>query len=366
MAQGGLAYATGGDIKTMTTDQLEALLENPGLSPLEVDMVEQQLMLRRRMAMNPQTDEIMAPALRSGIASISTGDMVPEEMAGGGIIAFSKGGSGEARQSYRENLEKEVLDTIKRLKTDDPFKEARAQEADIRSQIAESKRMAPYAALTMAGLRTMQGTSQDPLSNFGAGGEEGFKSYARSKAEERDLGKILLQQGVEREKSKFARETGLLGAQQTALGQLYGKEAALEAAKAKAGETATNRGILDLSRAQTAYNTTLGNARAQLTAGANKIGSPLHKKYKNNPEQIEIDAQRIALENLSPDLRDLLKLKTVNIPNTGDAAPEPGKPSAAKPPAGKAPVKVTTPEERDKLPKGTQYIDPNGVLRIKS
>ena len=366
MAQGGLAYATGGDIKTMTTDQLEALLENPGLSPLEVDMVEQQLMLRKRMAMNPQTDEIMAPALRSGIASISTGDMVPEEMAGGGIIAFSKGGSGEARQSYRENLEKEVLDTIKRLKTDDPFKEARAQEADIRSQIAESKRMAPYAALTMAGLRTMQGTSQDPLSNFGAGGEEGFKSYARSKAEERDLGKILLQQGVEREKSKFARETGLLGAQQTALGQLYGKEAALEAAKAKAGETATNRGILDLSRAQTAYNTTLGNARAQLTAGANKIGSPLHKKYKNNPEQIEIDAQRIALENLSPDLRDLLKLKTVNIPNTGDTVPAPGKPSATKPPAGKAPVKVTTPEERDKLPKGTQYIDPNGVLRIKS
>lgn len=366
MAQGGLAYATGGDIKTMTTAQLEALLENPGLSPLEVDMVEQQLMLRRRMAMNPQTDEIMAPALRSGIASISTGDMVPEEMAGGGIIAFSKGGSGEARQSYRENLEKEVLDTIKRLKTEDPFKEARAQEADIRSQMAESKRMAPYAALTMAGLRTMQGTSQDPLSNFGAGGEEGFKSYARSKAEERDLGKILLQQGVEREKSKFARETGLLGVQQTALGQLYGKEAALEAAKAKAGETATNRGILDLSRAQTAYNTTLGNARAQLTAGANKVGSPLHKKYKNNPEQIEIDAQRIALENLSPDLRDLLKLKTVNIPNTGDTVPAPGKPSAAKPPAGKAPVKVTTPEERDKLPKGTQYIDPNGVLRIKS
>lgn len=366
MAQGGLAYATGGDIKTMTTAQLEALLENPGLSPLEVDMVEQQLMLRRRMAINPQTDEIMAPALRSGIASISTGEMVPEEMAGGGIIAFSKGGSGEARQSYRENLEKEVLDTIKRLKTDDPFKESRAQEADVRAEMAESKRIAPYRALAMTGLGTMAGTSQNPLSNLGLGGIEGLKSYSQSMREQEDARKLLLQQGVEREKSKFARETGLLGAQQTALGQLYGKEAALEAAKAKAGETATNRGILDLSRAQTAYNTTLGNARAQLTAGANKVGSPLHKKYKNNPEQIEIDAQRIALENLSPDLRDLLKLKTVNIPNTGDTVPAPGKPSAAKPPAGKAPVKVTTPEERDKLPKGTQYIDPNGVLRIKS
>ena len=353
MAQGGLAYATGGDIKTMTTDQLEALLENPGLSPLEVDMVEQQLMLRRRMAMNPQTDEIMAPALRSGIASISTGDMVPEEMAGGGIIAFSKGGSGEARQSYRENLEKEVLDTIKRLKTDDPFKESRAQEADVRAEMAESKRIAPYRALAMTGLGTMAGTSQNPLSNLGLGGIEGLKSYSQSMREQEDARKLLLQQGVEREKSKFARETGLLGAQQTALGQLYGKEAALEQAKATAGATAVSRGTLDLSRAQTTYNTLLGNARAQLTAGANKVGSPLQQKYKKNPEQIEIDAQRIALENLSPDLRDLLKLKTVNIPNPQDpgAAPAPGKvpakPASAPPKAAVQQLKnMDTPETR--------------------
>ena len=353
MAQGGLAYATGGDIKTMTTDQLEALLENPGLSPLEVDMVEQQLMLRRRMAMNPQTDEIMAPALRSGIASISTGDMVPEEMAGGGIIAFSKGGSGEARQSYRENLEKEVLDTIKRLKTDDPFKESRAQEADVRAEMAESKRIAPYRALAMTGLGTMAGTSQNPLSNLGLGGIEGLKSYSQSMREQEDARKLLLQQGVEREKSKFARETGLLGVQQTALGQLYGKEAALEQAKATAGATAVSRGTLDLSRAQTTYNTLLANARAQLTAGANKIGTSLHKKYKGNPEQIEIDAQNIALENLSPDLRQLLKLKTVNIPNPQDpgAAPAPGKvpakPAGAPPKAAVQQLKnMDTPETR--------------------
>ena len=373
MAQGGLAYATGGDIKMMSTDQLEALLEKPGLTPLEVGMIEEQLILRRRMEMNPETSQIMAPALRSGIASIGTGEMVPENMAGGGIVAFAKGGdpsgvdaiksASQSRQSYRDQLEREVLDSMKRLKTEDPFKESRAQDEQIRSQIAESKRMAPYAALTMAGLRTMQGTSQDPLSNFGAGGEEGFKSYARSKAEEKDLGKILLQQGVEREKSKFARETGLLGAQQTALGQLYGKEAALEQAKATAGATAINRAALDLSRAQTTYNTLLGNARAQITAGANKVGTALHKKYKNNPDQIEIDAQKIALENLSPDLRDLLKLKTINIPNQQDSGTPP---APGKAPSAKTPVKVTTTEERDKLTKGTQYIDPNGVLRTKS
>jgi hypothetical protein len=315
------------------------------------------------MAMNPESDQIMAPALRSGIASISTGEMVPENMAGGGIVAFREGGNpsgvdaiksaSQSRQSYRDQLEREVLEAMKRLKTEDPFKESRAQDEQIRAQIAESKRMAPYAALTAAGLRTMQGTSQDPLSNFGAGGEEGFKSYARSKLEEKDLGKILLQQGVEREKSKFARETGLLGAQQTALGQLYGKEAALEQAKATAGATATNRAALDLSRAQTTYNTLLGNARAQITAGASKVGTALHKKYKGNPDQIEIDAQKIALENLSPDLRDLLKLKTINIPNQQDSGtpPAPGKapasPTSAPPKAAIQQLKnMDTPETR--------------------
>jgi hypothetical protein len=104
MAKGGLAYATGGDIKTMTTDQLEALLENPGLTPLEVDMVEKQLMIRRRMAMNPESDQIMAPALRSGIASIATGDMVPEEMAGGGIVAFATGNKVQDKFAAYEDM----------------------------------------------------------------------------------------------------------------------------------------------------------------------------------------------------------------------------------------------------------------------
>jgi hypothetical protein len=363
MAQGGLAYATGGDIKMMSTDQLESLLEKPGLTPLEVGMIEEQLILRRRMEMNPESAQIMAPALRSGIASIGTGEMVPENMAGGGIVAFAKGGdpsgidaiksASQSRQSYREQLEREVLDSMKRLKTEDPFKESRAQDEQIRAQIAESKRMSPYEALTMAGLKTLAGTSQDPLVNLGTGGEEGLKTYARSAREQSDLQKQLLLQGGEREKSKFARETGLLGAQQTALGQLYGKEAALEQAKATAGATATHRASLDLSRAQTTYNTLLGNARAQITAGANKIGSALHKKYKGNPDQIEIDAQNIALENLSPDLRDLLKLKTINISNQQDPGtpPAPGKapasPTIAPPKAAIQQLKnMDTPETR--------------------
>jgi hypothetical protein len=155
MKEGGLAYAAGGDIKTMSTEELQALLDSPNLSPMEIAQIEKQLMIRRRMEMNPETDQIMAPAMRAGVGSISTGDMVPEQMAGGGIVAFQKGGesgidaikdASQARQSYREQLEREVLDSFKRLKTEDPFKESRAQDEQIRAQIAQSKRVSPYEA----------------------------------------------------------------------------------------------------------------------------------------------------------------------------------------------------------------------------
>ena len=308
MAEGGMAYAAGGDIKTMSTEELQALLESPNLSPMEVALIEKQLMLRRRMEMNPTSDQIMAPAMRGGIDSIGTGDMVPEQMAGGGIVAFSKGGepSGidaiknatQSRQSYREQLEKEVLESMKRLKTEDPFKESRAQDEQIRAQIAESKRIAPYQALAMTGLRTLRGTSQDPLVNLGAGGEEGLKTYARSAQEQADLNKQLLQQGVEREKSQFSRQAQLLGAQQTSLGQLYGKEAEIEranAAKSTAGESAKTRAF---NQAQIGYLDAVDKARKSIAA---------NNKY-NDLSDAKIDemARDSVNANLSPQFKQIL------------------------------------------------------------
>jgi hypothetical protein len=242
MAQGGLAYASGGEIEMMNIKQLTEMLSNPSLNPLEVAMIEKRIMLLQRMGNNPTTAEIMG----RGIDSIPTGEMIPENMAGGGIVAFAKGGdpsgvdaiktASQSRQSYREQLEREVLDYMKRASTEDPFKDSRAQDEQLRAQIAESKRMSPYEALTMTGLKTMAGTSQNPLVNLGAGGEEGFKTYARSARDRSDLGKQLLQQGVEREKSKFARDTQLQAARQTALGQIYNRDAIEATARAAAGD----------------------------------------------------------------------------------------------------------------------------------
>lgn len=291
-AEGGqIGYARGGDISSLNIEQLTKMLENPRLDPMEVAMIEERIMLLTRMQSNPEAAGIMAPRQQAaGIDSIPTGDMVPEQMAGGGIVAFAPGGgvdaikdASQARQSYREQLEREVLDSMKRLKTEDPFKESRAQDETIRKQIAESKANSPYEALTMAGLRMMSGTSPYALANIGAGGEEGLKTYGRSKQGEASLQKQLLEQGVEREKSQFARQSQLLGAQQTSLGQLYGKEAEIErakAAKAAAGSAA----------AGTLYN----QLSSQYMTAVSREMETLRKRYK---DQFNMDKTETELEN---------------------------------------------------------------------
>ena len=330
MAKGGLAYATGGDIKTMSTDQLEALLENPGLTPLEIDMVEKQLMIRRRMAMNPESDQIMAPALRSGIASIATGDMVPEELAGGGIVAFAKGDKVQDKFAAYEDL---MLEDIKRrqkaLEQGDPYAKSEAEEANIRKSLQKNRETAPYRALAMAGLGTLAGTSQYGLSNLGLGGIEGLKSYAQAMREQDEGQKLLLQQAGEREKSKFARETALLGSQQTALGQMLGRRASAEAAAATRAETASRNKQLDFTRAQTAYNSLFNNALDNLKDTA-KPGGINYRKYKDDPSAMNRDARAAAMNELSPQLRETLGFQAPTATSTtSPAAPVKAPPKAA-------------------------------------
>lgn len=328
MAEGGLAYAKGGDIKSLSTEQLTEMLDNPNINPLQRDLIEQQLMLRRRMEMNPETDQIMSQALRSGIGSISTGDMVPENMAGGGIVAFAKGNKVTDRFAEYEDM---MMADIKRrqqaMEATDPFAAAKARESQIESRLAKSQKTAPYRALAMAGLGTMAGTSQYGLNNLALGGLEGLKSYAGSQREVEDANKLLLQQAGEREKSQFARESALLGSQQTALGQMLGRRAAAEQTAASRAATAANQSNADAVRAQNSFNTLLSNARTELTKRS-KPGGALYKKYKDNPDQLEMDAQEIARTSMSPELMSKLDIPKLKIPDnlgsgTGRVPPAP-------------------------------------------
>ncbi len=345
-------YATGGDIKMMSTEQLEALLENPSLNPLEIAEVEKQLMIRRRMEMNPESEAIMQQA---GITAIPTGNMVPmeETMAGGGIIAFSKGDSvKDTSAAYEKMLMEDIQRRQKALESSDPYAKSEAREAKIEEELANIRNYSPFRALAAAGLGTMAGTSQYGLSNLALGGLEGIKSYSQAQREQSDLNKLLLQQAGERERSKFGRETALLGSQQTALGQLLGRRSAAETAAAARADTASRTRSLDFTRAQTAYNSLYNNNLDTLKDTA-KPGGINYKKYKEDPSAMARDARAMAINELSPEMRDLLGIKAPTAPATPAAPqtpPAPAKGARTPPAAAVAQLKSNdTPETRQQF-----------------
>jgi hypothetical protein len=299
---GVVGYSIGGDISMMPTDQLRELLDNPNLSPMEVAQIEKMLMLRDRIESNPESQNILG----GGLDTVPSGDMF--EAAGGGIVAFASGSKKaieDKSAAYEDLLMEDIKRRQKMLEQGNPYAQAEAEEAKIREDLKKSSETAPYRALAMTGLGTMAGTSQNPLTNLGLGGIEGLKSYAQAMREQDEGKKLLLQQAGEREKSKFSRETALLGSQQTALGQLLGRRSAAETAAAARADTATKNRQLDLTRAQNAYTQLYNNAYDELSKSA-KPGGINYKKYKDDPEALKRDARNTALGELSPDLRTML------------------------------------------------------------
>jgi flagellar motility protein MotE (MotC chaperone) len=237
--EGGLAYAGGGEVSSMSTQQLTEMLNNPSTDQFLAAEIEKELMMRRRMEMNPETDQIMAPALgRSGIASIGTGDMVPEEMAGGGIVAFADRGivnlkktsPADALDERIRNMEEREAAAYKNLyENNNAFEKSKEAEESIKKEITDSKDKAFWEALTYAGLGTLEGspdpaTRSNPLSNLGYGAQKGLAAYGKSTEKQNQLNKLLLTQGVEQEKAKYGRDVSNLNALQTSLGQAYNRK----------------------------------------------------------------------------------------------------------------------------------------------
>ena len=316
-AEGGkVGYATGGDIKMMKTEQLQQLLENPGLTPLESDMVEKELMLRRRMEMNPETDQIMA-----GITAIPTGEMVPEGMAGGGIVAFAEGGDTE-RKAFQKLLEQQVRKDLEDQANAKPFTRSEQQMAGIESEMKARREQAPYLALTAAGLGTLAGTSQYGLTNLGLGGIEGMKSYARSKADQDLSSRQLLQQQVEAEKAELARRSGLQSARTTALTQSYNKDADIERskiAKAQLGQGRDTQNILNATRI-------FENA---VKAEKTNLFQQNKARFNMDYTSAELDAEATAnvMKRLTPGIKNIL-FPEGSLAPTAPAVPAPAAPAA--------------------------------------
>ena len=261
--------------------------------------------------------------------------MVPETMAAGGIIAFSNGGSSkQKREDYKQFLEDQIKESLLAQKQNKAFEKTDAQIAEMTQGLQSRRDMAPWMALTQAGLGMMSGTSPHALTNIGAGGQRGLESYSKSLSDVEADRKAMLQQQVESEKAKLARQTGLTGQMQTSYGQILSKEIGAESAAATREAAAISKRGQDYLRANAIYKDLFNNAYDELTKTA-KPGGINYKKYKENPDQQKIDARKIARGELSQDLADLLGFKEVNVTPPPAPAPKPG--------AKKGPVTVAVP-----------------------
>lgn len=216
-AGGGLMeakYAVGGNIDSMSEDQLTKLLDSPNLTPMEQMQIEDRLMLMRRMEMNPESSRIMS----GGVSAIPTGSMVPQNygMAGGGIIAFngdttsSVTDDDDEDQNDDDDLVYENLDTTKaptgglppsdiQTYIDAASKSAMArrniplspEEVAYRERLrstperAKEKQMAALSGLLMRiGAGAAKSKSQYPGVAFGEGAAEGTPEFLK------EIGKI--------------------------------------------------------------------------------------------------------------------------------------------------------------------------------
>jgi len=282
-AEGGLmaakrykegGYADGGDIAMLNVQQLTEMLDNPTLSPLEVEMVQKRIMLLTRMGNNPTTAEIMG----TGIDSIPTGDMVPEEgMAGGGIVAFKDGGKSE--ENYRTFLENQVRQSIENQMSGNAFNRSAEDKAKVEQDLKERKENRMYELMARIGAGTAAGTSQYGLSNLGGGVNEGVKAYTQLMDKDTADRMKLLESQLYADKAEDARRSSLTGQMTTSLGQIYGKDAALAAARASAGDPETKL----LAKAQALANNDpviKGLVRQQKDSGA-QPGTPEYQYYED-------------------------------------------------------------------------------------
>jgi hypothetical protein len=192
------------------------------------------------MGNNPTAAEIMNPGQQyAGIDSIPTGDMVPEQMAGGGIVAFAKGGKSE--ETYQQFLENQVRKSIENQMSGEAFNRSAADKAKVEQTLKNREENKMYELLTNIGAATAAGTSQYGLENLGAGVNQGVKSYGLSLDKDAGNQMKLLEAQLYADKAEDARRSGLTGQMQTTLGQMYNKQAAMAAAGAGKEDRATTR-----------------------------------------------------------------------------------------------------------------------------
>ena len=260
-------YSTGGDINLVPTDKLGPMMQSPNIDPMDAALIQKELIERARMASNPQTAQIMG----GGLDTIPSGDMF--RAAGGGIVAFAGTTDGslvkkskipDKISEHQAWLEDTIRSRMENLEKGNPFERSQALEQQYADAMKERQAARPYETLIGLGAGIMSGDSPYALSNIGKGGLYAIQQQQKAAAEDSADRKLLLQQAVEQEKSKYGREMGNLGSLQTSLGQMYSKEIGRLNAGASAASTQAYRDQLLVQKYATLWKDTLDDTKDTL------------------------------------------------------------------------------------------------------
>lgn len=327
---GQIGYLSGGDIEMMDTKQLTQLLDNPTLSPIEVEMVQKALMLRQRIENNPEAMAMMGG--RSGVGSISTGDMVPEDTVmakEGGIMSFANTGAVKKPEGYderRAKLVEQQEEVYKSLKDPKAWAKTTAAEEKLNKDIAAAEESLPWRTLTALGIGTAKagseagGQNRGFLGNIAAGGEGALGEYGKGLAQIGADRKLALQQGVEAEKAKYGRDVALHNALMGSISQLDAKELGLMNAKNSATLAANQRDSLLYQKAVTSFTTAVTKEKEALMKDKKNTFD-----YTRNPGKLEADAQANVIERMKKFDPEALKVLKFNPEIMGGTTPPPAK-----------------------------------------
>ena len=360
-AKGGkVNYATGGDIDLMPTDQLAPMMQNPNIDPMEAAAIQQELMIRARMASNPQTAQIMG----GGLDTIPSGDMF--RAAGGGIVAFAGDGpegsvvkTKESNsnpnkirpkiQDYQSLLEEQIRQSLEKNDAD-PYARSQAMQAEYAKDIKARQAARPYETLLNFGLGALSGESPYAMANIGKSGINALQQYQKEGMGDTADRRAMLQQQVEAEKSADARQTARQNAMQTSLGQMYTREIGLK----NAGATAANAAA---SKAATEYNKNWNNFQQLVALEKNNLMNQKSKTfdYEQNPAKLDADAYANVYRKMPPNIVADLKLPDPKTYAGGE--------SNVVTPGSATPAALPMPASADKAVVGSIYNTSKGPAK---
>jgi hypothetical protein len=332
---GEIGYFSGGELRSMSTKELTELLDNPGLSPIEIEQVQEALMVRNRMENNPEAMSMMG---RSGVGAIGTGSMVPDDTVmakEGGIMSFSTGGvkKPEGYDERRAKLVQQQEDVYAALKDPKAWEKTTAAEEKLNKSIAEGEESLPYRVLTALGIDTAVagsepgGQNRGFLGNLALGGKGALGEYGRGLAQIGADRKLALQQGIEAEKAKYGRDVALHNALMGSISQLDTKELGFLNAKNAGAAAQAQKDSLLFQKATSAFTTAVTKEKEALMRDKKNTFD-----YTKNPAKLEADAQANVIDRMKKFDPEALKILRLNPDVIGSNTPAPVTP----PPAPKA------------------------------